>query len=230
MATPGNLAAWCGIWTLTLTGFLTSFVRKLLIISKTKELQMKPTYRFLAIPFLLLPFITTAGATGNNWVDAISLSLGTDEGSINADIYRLGLENRWKRTWFNGGAWNVGGYWDAELAYIKTDDAEHGENDELYDISLTPVFRLQRDTALSSGVSPFAEAGIGAHLFSTTSLADDSYSTAFQFGSLLGFGLGFGKYGQYELGYRFQHISNASIKKPNDGLNLHMLRLGYSFY
>ena len=86
---------------------------------------MKPTCRFLAIPLLLLPFITTAGATGNNWVDAISLSLGTDEDSIDADIYRLGLDNRWQRTWFNGGAWNVGGYWDAELAYIKT-DAENG--------------------------------------------------------------------------------------------------------
>jgi lipid A 3-O-deacylase len=193
-----------------------------------KESQMKPTCRFLAMPFLLL-FITTAGATGNNWIDAISLSLGTDEDSIDADIYRLGLENRWERTWFNGGAWNVGGYWDAELAYIKA-DAAPGENDNLYDFSLTPVFRLQRDTALSSGVSPFAEAGIGAHLLTVTSLADDEYSTAFQFGSLLGFGLGFGKHGQYELGYRFQHISNASIKRPNDGLNLHMLRLGYSFY
>jgi lipid A 3-O-deacylase len=190
---------------------------------------MKPTYRVLAIPLLLLPFITTAGATGNNWVDAISLSLGTDEDSIDADIYRLGLENRWARTWFNSGAWNVGGYWDAELAYIKA-DAESGENDALYDISLTPVFRLQRDTALSSGVSPFAEAGIGAHLLSDTSLADESYSTAFQFGSLLGCGLGFGKHGQYELAYRFQHISNASIKTPSDELNLHMLRLGYSFY
>jgi hypothetical protein len=190
---------------------------------------MKPTYRLVAIPLLLLPFITTAGATGNNWVDAISLSLGTDEDSIDADIYRLGLVNRWARTWFNGGAWNVGGYWDAELAYIKA-DAEPGENDALYNISLTPVFRLQRDTALSSGVSPFAEAGIGAHLLSATSLANESYSTAFQFGSLLGWGVGFGKHGQYEVGYRFQHISNASIKRPNNGLNLHMLRLGYSFY
>jgi len=41
--------------------------------------------------------------------------------------------------------------------------------------------------------------------------------------------LGFGRHGQYELGYRYQHISNAGIKRPNDGLNLHMLRLGYSF-
>ncbi len=212
-----------------LPGIPSCFVRILPHCIQGKESQMKPTCRFLAIPFLQL-FITTAGATGNNWVDAISLSLGTDEDSIDADIYRLGLENRWERTWFNGGAWNVGGYWDAELAYITADDTASGENDDLFDLSLTPVFRLQRDTALSSGVSPFADAGIGAHLLSETSLGDKDYSTALQFGSLIGFGLGFGKHGQYELGYRFQHISNAGIKHPNQGLNLHMLRFAYAFH
>lgn len=190
---------------------------------------MKAKCRFAAVSLLLLTFMTTAGANGNKWVDAVSLTLGTDEDSIDADIYRLGLQNRWQRTWFNGGAWNVGGYWDAEIAYIEA-DAEPDENDDLYDISMTPVFRMQRDTALSSGVSPFAEAGIGAHLLSETHLASHNFSTAFQFGSLLGLGLGFGKHGQYELAYRFQHISNADIKSPNDGLSLHMLRLGYVFY
>ena len=105
----------------------------------------------LAIPLLLLTFMTTAGANGNRWVDSVSLTLGTDEDSLDADVYRLGLQNRWGRTWFNGGAWNVGGYWDAEFAYLEA-DAGQGENNNLYDISLTPVFRLQRDTALSSGV------------------------------------------------------------------------------
>ncbi len=192
---------------------------------------MKPTSLLLTIPLLLLASMAMAGANGNGnrWFDAISLTLGTDEDSLEADIYRIGLQNRWARTWFNGGAWNVGGYWDAELAYIDADDTVSGENDDLFDLSLTPVFRLQRDTALSSGVSPFADAGIGAHLLSETSLGDKGYSTAFQFGSLVGFGLGFGKHGQYELGYRFQHISNAGFKKPNDGLNLHMLRFGYAF-
>ena len=193
---------------------------------------MKPTGLLLTIPLLLLTSTAMVGANGNGnrWVDAISLTIGTDEDSLDADIYRIGLQNRWERTWFNGGAWNVGGYWDAELAYITADDTVSGENDDLFDLSLTPVFRLQRDTALSSGVSPFADAGIGAHLLSDTSLGDKGYSTAFQFGSLVGFGLGFGKHGQYELGYRFQHISNSGIKDPNEGLNLHMLRFGYAFY
>jgi lipid A 3-O-deacylase len=204
-------------------------VRKSTAIAIGKKSQMKSTCRFPAIPLLLLACMTTAGANGNNWVDAISLTFGSDEDSVNADVYRLGLQNRWERTWFNDGAWNVGGYWDAEVAYLEA-DAAPGENDDLYDFSLTPVFRVQRDTALSSGVSPFAEAGVGAHLLSETSLASENFATAVQFGSLLGLGLGFGKRGQYELAYRFQHISNANIKTPSDELNLHMLRLGYSFY
>ena len=187
---------------------------------------MKPISRLLFFPLLLCTAVS--GANSNNWIDAISVSFGQDEDSNETDVYRIGLQNSWERTWFNGGAWYVGGYWDAELAYMDS-DYSGAKNSDLFDISLTPVFRLQRDTALSSGVSPYAEAGIGPHLISDTRLGRQQYSTAFQFGSLIGAGLGFGDRGQYQLGYRFQHISNADIKTPNDGMNLHLLRLAYSF-
>ena len=180
------------------------------------------------LPLLAVIFSTTAHAAGNNWIDAISLSYGEETGNNNTKMYRLGLQNKWERTWLNEGAWYVGGYWDAELAYLEADHVS-GENDEIFDLGLTPVFRMQRDASLSSGVSPYAEAGIGPHLLSETSLGYKQYSTAFQFGSLIGFGLGFGDKGQYELSYRFQHISNADIKTPNNGINLHILRLGYAF-
>ena len=192
----------------------------------TKGVQMKPISRLLFFPLLLCTAV--AGANSSNWIDAISLTYGQDEDSNEIDIYRIGLQNNWERTWFNGGAWYVGGYWDAELAQLESDHRP-SKNSDLFNLSLTPVFRLQRDTSLSSGVSPYAEAGIGAHLISDTRLGHKQYSTAFQFGSLIGAGLGFGDRGQYQLGYRFQHISNADIKKPNDGINLHLLRLAYAF-
>ena len=106
---------------------------------------------------------------------------------------------------------------------------KNSKNDELFALGLTPVFRFQRDTSLSSGVSPYAELGIGPHLISETRLGNQQYSTALQFGSVLGFGLGFGDKGQYEISYRLQHLSNGDIKTPNQGMNLHLLRLGYSF-
>lgn len=187
---------------------------------------MKPRCRLL--PILAVICSSAATAAGNNWIDAISLSYGEEKGRNNTRMYRLGVQNKWERTWLNDGAWYVGGYWDTELAYMKADHIS-GRNDEIFDLGLTPVFRMQRDASISSGVSPYAEAGIGPHLLSETSLGFKQYSTAFQFGSLIGFGLGFGDKGQYELSYRFQHISNANIKTPNNGINLHILRLGYNF-
>jgi lipid A 3-O-deacylase len=178
---------------------------------------------------LLFAFISnSAQAAGNNWIDAMSFTYGEDTDNNETTLYRVGLQNKWERTWLNGGAWYVGGYWDAELAYMESDH-KNSQNDDLFDIGLTPVFRMQRDASLSSGVSPYAEVGIGPHLISETRLGNQQYSTALQFGSLIGFGLGFGERGQYELSYRFQHISNADIKEPNQGMNLHLLRLGYIF-
>ena len=187
---------------------------------------MRTITRLLLIPLLLSAQLPAMASSPANWVDAISFTLGNDENSNQTDVYRIGLQNKWERSWFEGGAWYVSGYWDAELAYLESDIGRH---DELWDISLTPILRLQRDADLSSGVTPYAEAGIGAHLFSDTRLGNRIFSTAFQFGSLIGVGLGFGVRGQYELSYRFQHTSNADIEEPNDGLDLHLLRLGYNF-
>jgi len=173
-------------------------------------------------------FSPLAGANGSNWIDGLSLSFGHDSNDNETSLLRAGLQNKWQRTWFNGGAWYVGGYWDAELAYMESDISDT-RNSELFDLSLTPVFRMQRDASLSSGVSPFAEAGIGAHLLTDTRLGDRAFSTALQLGSILGLGLGFGDNGQYEVSYRYQRLSNIGIKNPNDGMDLHLLRFGYHF-
>lgn len=170
----------------------------------------------------------TVQASGSNWIDGLSLSFSRDSNGNKTSLIGGGLQNRWQRTWFNGGAWYVGGYWDAGLAYLES-DVEDSENNSLFDLSLTPVFRMQRDATLSSGVAPFAEAGIGAHLLTDTRLGERNFSTALQLGSILGLGVGFGDNGQYELSYRYQRLSNLGIKNPNDGLDLHMLRIGYLF-
>ncbi len=44
----------------------------------------------------------------------------------------------------------------------------------------------------------------------------------------MGVGYRFDRKG-FEIGYRFQHISNAGIKEPNDGINFHQLRLQYHY-
>ena len=189
---------------------------------------MHITATSLLLPFLLLGHSALlASSPAAPWIDSVSFSLGKDNDSNDTDVYYVGFQNKWERSWFEGGAWYLSGYWDAEIGYMETDI---GFDNELVDFSLTPVLRFQRDASLSSGVTPYAEAGFGPHLVSDTRLGKRDLTTAFQVGSILGFGVGFGERGQYELSYRFQHISNLNIKKPNDGIDMHLLRLGYNFY
>ncbi len=137
---------------------------------------------------------------------------------------RVAVQWKWSRRWFQGGDWHVGGYWDLGIGYWSR-DALPGQNGDLVEIGLTPVFRLQRNDLKG----PYAEGAIGFHLLSQTSLGDKRFSTSFQFGDHLGFGYRFGTKSALDLGYRFQHLSNAGIKKPNDGINFHQLRLQYHF-
>ena len=187
---------------------------------------MKTTPRVLILLLLLSCQTLHASAGGSYWLDGVSVTVGESDDSDGTEVLRIGMQKRWHHSWFNGGAWYLGGYWDSELAFMQ---ADRGSTDEAYGLSITPVFRYQRDARLSSGLTPFAEAGLGFHLFSETKFGDNDLSTLSQFGSLVGLGVAFGERGQYELTYRFTHISNGDIKKPNDGLDLHMLKLGYNF-
>jgi len=93
---------------------------------------------------------------------------------------------------------------------------------------VTPVFRWCQSRQAT--VSPYLEAGIGAHLLSRTSLnGERKFGTAFQFGSHLGVGIRFGPRHAYDLTYRFRHLSNASIRSPNNGINFSEIRFGYWF-
>ena len=155
-------------------------------------------------------------------VDGMAVEAGGGDGT---DMARIAVQWEWNKRWFQGANWHVGGYWDLGLGYWRRDDARAGENEEILELGLTPVLRLQRNDL----AGPYLEAGIGAHLLSKTSIGDKRLSTQFQFGDHIGLGYRFGAKGAWELGYRYQHLSNASIKKPNDGINFHQVRVQYRF-
>lgn len=91
-------------------------------------------------------------------------------------------------------------------------------------VGITPVFRYQRDEKLGW----YVEGGIGANLFSELYNNDDNrLSTAFQFGDHLG--VGYVTDNKWDLGLRIQHYSNASIKRPNSGVNFIIASARYSF-
>lgn len=183
--------------------------------------------RFLLLTILLSQALSAAAAADRPWISSAAFAFGESDDTDSSDIMRVDFQKKWRHSWFDGGAWYLGGYWDTTLTRMK---ADIGHTGTVYGIGLTPVFRYQRDAALSSGVTPFAEAGFGVHLLNDTHVGTNRLTTAFQFGTLFGLGVGFGDRGQYELTYQYTNLTNADLKKPNDGLDAHLLKLGYNFY
>jgi len=99
------------------------------------------------------------------------------------------------------------------------------DSTNLAEFGLTPILRLEKR---SGYFVPFIEGGVGLRLLTHTHTSNEhDMSSAFQFGDMVGIGVGFGK--SVETGLRFQHISNASIKEPNPGANFYTGYVRYRF-
>ena len=161
-------------------------------------------------------------------VDGYSFEYGhSDSGNVNVDLYRLGMQWDWKKKLVQVGGWNLGGYWDLDVAYW--DNKSTGASTTgIAEVGFTPTFRIQQDTI--SNFSPYAEVAVGLHFLSNTSInSQRQFGSSFQFGDHVGFGVRLGDKGKYDIGYRYQHLSNAGIKEPNQGINFNELRLQYHF-
>jgi lipid A 3-O-deacylase len=164
-----------------------------------------------ALPFLPCFALPARAAE----ISSVSLESGYGNG---ASMWRLGAQRDWTSRWFQSENWHLGGYWDAQIGQWGGE----GKN-TITDIGLTPVFRYQQN--VPEPFSPYFEGAIGFHLIQPTQIdASRNFSTAFQFGDHVGFGARFGESGRYDASVRFQHLSNAGIKKPNDGINFLQFR------
>jgi lipid A 3-O-deacylase len=162
------------------------------------------------LAFFLLCFAGACAA-----VDGISLELG--EGNDRTDLWRVGLSWKWDRRWWEHGGWHLGGYWEAQLGAWNNGRTTN-------DVSLTPVFRYERS---SGRVRPYAEAAIGFHVLSDLRISGRRlFSTNFQFGDHVGFGV---RAGRHDLGIRLQHVSNGGIARPNPGINFVLVRYQHHF-
>ncbi|KAF0102891.1 MAG: hypothetical protein FD187_746 [bacterium] len=149
-----------------------------------------------------------------------SIELGTGDSST--DMISVALRWNWDKRWMLGRSWNLTGFWETSLGYWDG-DGQGAKN--LWDVGITPVFRLSPNLSRF-----FLEAGIGVHLLSEKKINDKrEFGSHFSFGDHIGFGWLLGEKDRYELGYRFQHLSNAGLSDPNDGINFHQIRLGYNY-
>lgn len=177
----------------------------------------------LTISALTVSLFALPAAAAGFGVDSVSIENGhssNDNGDVN--MGRIGLQWDWKVKWFETGSMYLGGYWDIQAGYWNSDDSNIG------DFSITPVFRLQ--SSRTTGFVPYVELAVGAHLLTEKNITQRRvFSTNFQFGDHIGAGFRFGEKAEYDIGYRYQHLSNASIDRPNPGINFHQIRLQYHF-
>jgi lipid A 3-O-deacylase len=148
----------------------------------------------------------------------VSFEGGTGNG---AEMWRIGVTKNWDRKWLAMGNWHLGGYWEAQFGQWSGADKR-----TINDLGVTPVFRFQQPEL--SKIAPYVEGAIGFHVITPTMLDDNRhFGGAFQFGDHVGAGARFGPKGKYELGMRFQHLSNGGLKKPNNGINFTQFRFLY---
>ena len=154
--------------------------------------------------------------------DGIALIGGTGG---DAEMVSIAVQWDWEKRWFTDGDWFLGGYWELNGSYWKGDGPD---SNKIYGIGITPVFRLERTPIYN--FAPYFEGGIGIHHFSEREISEEKrLGTNFNFGDHLGFGLRFGDELQFDLGYRYQHYSNAGISDDNAGIEFHQLRLRYNY-
>lgn len=130
------------------------------------------------------------------------------------------------KSWFTDGDWHVAAYWEPALGFWQG-KSNKGDS-QIYEFAFTPVLRLEKKPF--NGWSPYIENGVGIHLITGNRVTDDrNLSSNYQFGSHIGAGMRFGKHNQFDIGYRLQHLSNAGLKQPNQGINFNILHLRYSY-
>lgn len=160
---------------------------------------------------------TQAQQLGNS-TQAVGLRLGNHGSYKNASIFwqtpvwwQHGFNNGWGRVELMGEA--TATYWDAKKG---------SDHSSMWQAGFAPMLRWW-----PSETPFYLEAGVGPTVVSHTSFGGYGLGTAFQIGSYAGVGYVFDK--RHQVSLRVSHFSNASIKQPNDGLNVVQLDYAVRF-
>ncbi|TAM07141.1 MAG: acyloxyacyl hydrolase [Paraburkholderia sp.] len=158
--------------------------------------------------------------------DRFGVQLGGGIGDHDLKKFDLGVV--WDPGWE---WWHVGGFHftvvgEGHVAYWHATPSNASARG-IWEFGITPMFRIIKDTGW---IRPYFEAGPGVRLLSSVYVAPGrTVSTAFQFSETFGVGAQFGERQNYQAGVRFQHLSNAGIKRPNPGINFTQIYLQYNF-
>ncbi len=170
------------------------------------------------IAYIVLAIFTLLCCANGFASSAVAVSYGQRKDRDNLKGYRASYSWLWSSRWFSEGRWYLSGYWDFTGAYYTTDGDDQGGHKDLFAVSAVPMFRLQRQP-YANNLAPFLELGVGPALISETRLGNRGLGSAFQFDDRIGAGFRFGEKQRYGLTIYYNHLSNASIKHPNRGID-----------
>jgi lipid A 3-O-deacylase len=182
--------------------------------------KSKPVLPLLLI--LSLASLETQAAEDNF---GLAFEGGWSEDDSGAERAGLAFQSNLWMPSYTMSEWQLAAYWEISASYWGSDPGPTGV-DSLGEFGLTPFIRLQPVYPLFFGVRPFIEGGVGVHATTADGISKKDFGSEFAFGNHAGAGL---RYGNFDISYRFQHLSNAGLADPNAGIDFHLLRLGYHF-
>lgn len=161
----------------------------------------------------------------------LGVSFGSGEGILDISPYRVGVSWDFGNIWRNDYDWGLHAIWESSAGYWHgRNDYRGGTPSRLNVVTSGPMFRWQLQSPLYVyKLTPYLELGVAASWLSETEIGGRKLSLNFQFEDKIGAGLRFGKRQQYDVSVRGVHYSNASIKRPNSGVNLLMFTVGMWF-
>lgn len=161
----------------------------------------------------------------------LGLSFGSGEGILDISPYRMGVSWDFGPIWREDHDWGLHAIWESSAGYwAGRNDYRNGTPSSLNVVTSGPMFRWQMQSELLPfRALPYLELGVAASWLSETEIGGRRLSLHFQFEDKVGAGVRFGRKHQYDLSVRGVHYSNASIKRPNSGVNLLMFTAGMWF-
>jgi len=162
--------------------------------------------------FFLVAALLGAAASPVAAIDTVAVEVGvTEYEDMTLGRVILGWELERPPSWAAG--WPLTWSWEARLGYWESDNSDV-RNRTVSEVGVAPVVRWE---ARTSALRPYLEAGIGLHLLSDSVIGNRDLGSDYHFTSHLGLGL-VGRSGT-RLGIRLQHLSNAGLERPNQGIN-----------
>lgn len=162
------------------------------------------------ILFLLIYFTGTITYAPAQDLTGWGISLGCGQSTDSIDIYRAGLVKQLNVKWLENKIGHVRGYF--ELSYNRW---EYG-GDDINAVALSPVFQYLFQTK-NRDWYPYIEAGTGVAWLDDYTIHDRDLSTTLQFENRAGAGI---RVKNIDFSFRYMHYSNASLKGPNDGIDI----------